>query len=147
MAQWRVAWPLPAPESPSWGAGRKKRRSAADAIRALGGEAIPLPADVLDRAQLESAREALAQEWGRLDILVNAAGGNTATATVMGDLTFFDMTQTAFDHVLELNLTGTVLPTQVFGPLLVEDGQGVIVNISSMAAQRPLTRVVGVCRC
>lgn len=121
----------------------EKAALAADEIHAQGGEAIALPADVLNRAQLESAREALAQEWGRLDILVNAAGGNTVAATVMGDLTFFDMSQAAFDHVLDLNLTGTVLPTQVFGPLLVEDGQGVIVNISSMAAQRPLTRVVG----
>lgn len=120
-----------------------KAAQAADEIRAQGGEAMPLPADVLDRGQLASARDALDAAWGGLDILVNAAGGNTAAATIFGDLTFFDMTQEAFDHVLHLNLTGTLLPTQVFGPLLVEDGQGVIVNISSMAAQRPLTRVVG----
>jgi NAD(P)-dependent dehydrogenase (short-subunit alcohol dehydrogenase family) len=125
--------------------GRSAGKAArmADDIRDHGGDAIPLPADVLNKEQLESARAALAEEWGRLDILVNAAGGNMAGATVFGDVTFFDMTQEAFDRVLQLNLTGTLLPTQVFGPLLVKEGTGAIVNISSMAAQRPLTRVVG----
>ncbi len=124
--------------------GRRADRAAqvADEINAHGGIAIPLPGDVLDKDQLIAARDALVEEWGALDILVNAAGGNSASATIFGDLTFFDMSQEAFDRVLQLNLTGTLLPTQVFGPLLVESGAGSIVNISSMAAARPLTRVV-----
>lgn len=124
--------------------GRRAERAAqvASDIVDAGGQAIPLPADVLDKEQLVAAREALVAEWGGLDILVNAAGGNSAKATIFGDLTFFNMSQEAYDQVLQLNLTGTLLPTQVFGPLLVERGQGSIVNISSMAAARPLTRVV-----
>lgn len=125
--------------------GRRAEKAAqvAEDIVSDGGAAIPLPADVLDKGQLEAARNALTAEWGSLDILVNAAGGNTAGATVFGDLTFFDMSREAFDQVLQLNLTGTLLPTQVFGQLIVESGEGCVVNISSMAAARPLTRVVG----
>lgn len=124
--------------------GRRAERAAqvAGEIVDEGGVAISLPADVLNKEQLVAARSALVEQWGGLDILVNAAGGNSASATVFGDLTFFDMSQEAYDQVLQLNLTGTLLPTQVFGPLLVERGQGSIVNISSMAAARPLTRVV-----
>jgi NAD(P)-dependent dehydrogenase (short-subunit alcohol dehydrogenase family) len=124
--------------------GRRADRAqqVADEIVEAGGEAIPLPADVLDKEQLVAARTALSEEWDGLDILVNAAGGNSAGATILGDLTFFDMSEEAFNSVLQLNLTGTLLPTQVFGPLLVESGSGSIVNISSMAAARPLTRVV-----
>lgn len=125
--------------------GRRADKAAqvASEITAQGGVAMPLPADVLDIEQLQSARDTLASEWGALDVLVNAAGGNTAAATIAGENTFFNMPQEAFDHVLQLNLTGTVLPSQVFGPLLVENGTGCIVNVSSMTAERPLTRVLG----
>ncbi len=125
--------------------GRRAEKAAqvADEINALGGVAIPLPADVLNMEQLAAARDQLTSAWGRLDVLVNAAGGNSADATVFGDVTFFNMSQDAFDNVLQLNLTGTLLPSQVFGELLVADGSGSIVNISSMTAERPLTRVLG----
>lgn len=128
--------------------GRRAERAAyvADAIREAGGDAIPLPADVLNRAQLDTAANTIAEQWGGVDILVNAAGGNVADATIMGDLTFFDMPEQAFRRVLDLNLVGTVLPSQSFGRLMVENNTpagGVIVNISSMAAERPLTRVMG----
>jgi NAD(P)-dependent dehydrogenase (short-subunit alcohol dehydrogenase family) len=125
--------------------GRRAEQAAAVAVAIIGqgGQAIPLPADVLDKTQLLAARAALLERWGRVDILVNAAGGNMPAATVVGDRTFFDVTPDAFEQVVALNLTGSVLPSQVFGQRMAEQGEGVIVNISSMAAQRPLTRVLG----
>ncbi len=113
------------------------------AIQANGGEAMPAAADVLDRAQLESARDAVLQQWGRIDILINAAGGNSPDATVFGDVTFFNLKREAITKMLDLNLIGTVLPAQVFGETMAKAGSGSILNISSMAAQRPLTRVIG----
>ena len=103
---------------------------------------MPLVADVLDTAQLEVAREQLVDRWGGVDILVNAAGGNLPAATVVGDLSFFDLERAAFNRVLDLNLVGTLLPCQVFGQAMLSRDSGSIVNISSMAAQRPLTRVI-----
>ena len=113
------------------------------AIQANGGEAMPAAADVLDRAQLESARDAVLQQWGRIDILINAAGGNSPDATVFGDVTFFNLKREAITKMLDLNLIGTILPAQVFGETMAKAGSGSILNISSMAAQRPLTRVIG----
>jgi NAD(P)-dependent dehydrogenase (short-subunit alcohol dehydrogenase family) len=118
-------------------------RDVAEAIRGGGGEALPVPADVLERRELEAARERVLRSWGRLDVLVNAAGGNMPEATAFGERSFFDLPKEALDGVLELNLTGTVLSSQVFGVAMTQKGEGAIVNISSMAAQRPLTRVVG----
>ena len=115
----------------------------AEEVRAAGGDALALTADVLDRAQLEGARAQILEHWGRIDILVNAAGGNRPDATVVGDLSFFDVSTAALSGVLNLNLLGTVLPSQVFGESMVKAGAGSIINLSSMAAQRPLTRVVG----
>lgn len=125
--------------------GRREEKAAVVAaeIQAAGGEALALPADVLDKAQLEAARDHLLEHWGRVDILVNAAGGNRADATVVGDLSFFGVSTAALEGVLNLNLLGTVLPSQVFGEAMVAAAQGSIINISSMAAARPLTRVVG----
>ncbi len=115
----------------------------AAALHEAGGTAMGLAADVLDRAALEHARSRIASEWGRLDILVNGAGGNRPGATIAPDQTFFDLSMEAFTVVNELNLHGAVLPSLVFGSLMAEQRAGVILNISSMAAQRPLTRVVG----
>ncbi|TCJ15676.1 SDR family oxidoreductase [Rubrobacter taiwanensis] len=130
--------------------GRRKERAArvAKEIEEAGGEAMPLPADVLDRKQLEAARETVLERWGRVDILVNAAGGNVPGAAVGEGESFFGLSREAFAGVFDLNLVGTVLPIQVFGAAMAEgkppgEAEGCIVNISSMAAQRPLTRVVG----
>ena len=112
-------------------------------IAAQGGEAVHMAADVLDRGQLETARDTALARWGRIDILVNAAGGNTAAATVAGEQTFFGLPREALEQVIDLNLLGTLLPSQVFGAAMAQAGSGCIVNISSAAAQRPLTRVVG----
>jgi NAD(P)-dependent dehydrogenase (short-subunit alcohol dehydrogenase family) len=125
--------------------GRRAERAAevATSIRAQGGQALALPADVLEPAQLERARTTLLDEWGRVDILVNAAGGNTPEATVVGERTFFNLSREAIDDMLDLNLVGSILPSQVFGETMAGQGRGSIVNISSMAAARPLTRVIG----
>jgi NAD(P)-dependent dehydrogenase (short-subunit alcohol dehydrogenase family) len=98
---------------------------------------------VLDRSQLEAARDVALARWGRIDILVNAAGGNVAAATVVGEQTFFDLPREALEQVIDLNLLGTLLPSQVFGAAMARAGSGCVINISSAAAQRPLTRVVG----
>lgn len=115
----------------------------AASIRKGGGEAIATPADVLERGQLAQAREALLGRWGQLDILVNAAGGNVAGATVPPDGALFGLDGHAFRQVVDLNLLGTLLPIQVFGETMAAQRRGSIVNVSSMAAQRPLTRVAG----
>ncbi|MFN8490415.1 MAG: SDR family oxidoreductase [Caldilineaceae bacterium] len=113
------------------------------AIQAAGGVAMPAAADVLDEAQLRAARDAVLQQWGRIDILINAAGGNSPDATVAPDGSFFNMKLDAINKMLNLNLLGTILPSQIIGEVMAKAGSGSILNISSMAAQRPLTRVVG----
>jgi NAD(P)-dependent dehydrogenase (short-subunit alcohol dehydrogenase family) len=112
-------------------------------IKATGGEAIGLIADVLNRNELEIAREEVIKKWGSIDILVNAAGGNMKGVTIMPNESFFDMNMDDFDAVTKLNIKGTVLPTMVFGEQMAKQKEGSIVNISSMAAQQALTRVVG----
>ncbi|MEM7799738.1 MAG: SDR family oxidoreductase [Chloroflexota bacterium] len=112
-------------------------------IEADGGKALPLIADVLDIISLKAACALLVAQWGQIDILVNCAGGNRADATVVGDLTFFNLKPEAFEAVVSLNLTGTLLPSQIFGELMAVQQTGVIINVSSMTAQRPLTRVLG----
>ncbi len=125
--------------------GRRAERAAemVAAIQANGGEAMPVPADALDEKSLLQARDQVLQQWGRIDILINAAGGNSPDATVFGDVTFFNLKREAVQKMLDLNLMGTILPSQVFGEVMAQAGKGSIINISSMAAQRPLTRVIG----
>jgi NAD(P)-dependent dehydrogenase (short-subunit alcohol dehydrogenase family) len=111
-----------------------------------GGHALPAYADVLDVGQLRSARQQVLDQWGGVDILVNAAGGNVSAATLNPDDLVFDLPPQAFEEVFALNLTGTLLPSQVFGQAMSErtpQARGCIVNISSMAADRAVTRVVG----
>ncbi|MBA3871941.1 MAG: SDR family oxidoreductase [Anaerolineae bacterium] len=107
-----------------------------------GGEALALPADALDKDQLEKARTILLERWQHVDILVNAAGGNSAPANVLPEGSFFTITPEAMQQVMALNWMGTLLPTQVFGEPMAEQKHGSIVNISSMAAQRTITRVI-----
>ncbi|MBP6064485.1 SDR family oxidoreductase [Bacteroides sp.] len=113
------------------------------AIKSKGGEALFLVTDVLDAAVLEQNLTDILQAYGRVDALLNAAGGNMPGATIAPTGTFFDLKVAEFQKVLELNLTGTVLPTQVFLKPMVEQKSGTIVNFSSMAAFRPMTRVAG----
>jgi NAD(P)-dependent dehydrogenase (short-subunit alcohol dehydrogenase family) len=117
-----------------------RRREPLETLAAsLGGPTIVLEADVLDADQLARARATVLDRFGRIDALVNAAGGNVPGATV-GERSFFELSPEALDEVVRLNFAGTVLPTQVFGAAM---NDGSIVNVSSMAADRALTRVVG----
>jgi NAD(P)-dependent dehydrogenase (short-subunit alcohol dehydrogenase family) len=124
-----------------------RRRDRLDTLaQSLGESAVILEADVLDTAQLEQARTIVLDRWGRIDALVNAAGGNVPAATV-GERSFFELPAAALDEVVKLNFQGTLLPSQVFGAAMVDADEGAptrsIVNISSLAAHRALTRVVG----
>lgn len=114
----------------------------ADIVRA-GGEALFLPTDVLDAARVQQNCADVLARYGRVDTLLNAAGGNMPGATIAPDKTFFDLDPAQFQTVLDLNLTGTVIPTQVFLRPMVAQGRGSIINFSSMAAFRPMTRVCG----
>ncbi len=114
-----------------------------EGIRAKGGEAIFLQGDVLNRESLEQNLADVLKAYGRVDVLLNAAGGNMPGATIAPDGTFFDLKVEDFQRVQDLNLTGTLLPTQVFLKPMAEQKKGVIVNFSSMSAFRPLTRVGG----
>jgi NAD(P)-dependent dehydrogenase (short-subunit alcohol dehydrogenase family) len=99
-------------------------------------------ADVLRKESLLQARDSIRSEFGKVFGLINAAGGNFPQATTGPDLCFFDLPDEALRHVVDLNLVGTILTSQVFGRMMADEGEGVIVNISSMAAYRPLTRTV-----
>lgn len=112
-------------------------------IKAKGGEAMFLTTDVMNVEMVEQNLKDILAAYGRVDALLNAAGGNMPGATIGPDGTFFDLKPEQFERVLNLNLTGTVIPTQVFLKAMVEQKQGCIVNFSSMAAFRPLSRVCG----
>ena len=115
--------------------------TVAEAIRAEGGAAIAVACDVLDRAALERSRDEVASAFGPADILINGAGGNSPAATTSADQPFFDLDAAAVNQVFALNFTGTFQACQVFGRAMVERGQGCIVNVTSMSALRPLTRI------
>ncbi len=122
---------------------REKVEGLVAEIRAAGGEALPLVADVLDKAALEAAAAQVLAAYGRVDGLINGAGGNRPEAsTLPGERSFFDLPAEALQWVFDLNLVGTLLACQVFGAQMAAREQGVILNLSSMAAARPLTRVV-----
>ncbi len=112
-------------------------------IAAKGGEAMFLVTDVMNAEVLQANCDEIMAKYGRVDALLNAAGGNMPGATIAPTGNFFDVEIEAFKTVLNLNLTGTVLPTQIFLRPMVEAGKGSIVNFSSMAAFRPMTRVLG----
>lgn len=106
-------------------------------------EVTGVVADVLDRAALERGRDAVLAKWGRIDGLLNAAGGNQPGATIPPDKSFADLDPDAFRAVVDLNLHGTVLPTLAMAPAMVAAGRGSIVNYSSAAVAQAVTRVVG----
>lgn len=112
-------------------------------ITSQGGEAIAVASDVLDQDKLEHLKKTVVQHYGPVDILLNAAGGNQPGAVVAPDQSFFDMSVEAFRQVSDLNLMGTVLPSMVFGAMMAQNGQGSIINYSSMAVPRALTRIAG----
>ncbi|MEQ8535523.1 MAG: SDR family oxidoreductase [Imperialibacter sp.] len=112
-------------------------------IEKTGGKASFFKTDVLDKDNLLDVKKGILKTTGQIDILVNAAGGNMPGATISPDKTFFDLDTKAFQQVVDLNLLGTVLPSQIFGEVMAANKKGIIINISSMSAFRPITRVVG----
>jgi len=123
-----------------------KAAAKADSIIKSGGKALGLAADVLSRDSLLSVREAIAKNYGGLDILINGAGGNHPEATTNDQRSFFQLPADAIRRVFDLNCLGAILPSQVLGELILETirksgGYGNIINISSMNALRPLTRI------
>lgn len=119
-----------------------KAEEVAKAIASAGGEAIGAACNVLDPGSIRSACDTVLARFGRVDILVNGAGGNKPAATASPDLSFFDMPADALSWVMDLNLLGTVYPTQVFGRVMAQQGCGSVINISSMSAYTPLTNTV-----
>ena len=115
----------------------------ADAINKNGGKAIALVADAMDEAQLIAAREKVLAAFGKIDGLVNAAGGNMPDGVLQPDENIFEMKMDGMKKVLDLNLWGTLIPTQVFGQAIAETGKGSIVNISSMNSKKAVTKVLG----
>lgn len=120
----------------------EKAKVVADEICAAGGVAMAVRTDVLDKSSLEQAKDVVLKEFGKVDVLINGAGGNKKDATTSDDLSFFDMPAEAMQWVFNLNFIGTVLTTQVFGKVMTENGEGSIINISSMASMRPLTKII-----
>jgi len=110
-------------------------------LRSSGAEAIGVACNVLEKTSIEAAAQEVLVKFGRVDILVNGAGGNKAQATTNPEQRFFDLPADALRWVFDLNLMGTILPSQVFGKLMAEQKSGVILNVSSMNAFRPLTRI------
>ena len=110
-------------------------------IQSDGGKAYAVQCDVLDKVSIEKAAKTILDKFERVDILINGAGGNKKEATTSPDLSFFDLPEAAVQWVFNLNVQGTLLPCQVFGQIMVEQGEGVILNISSMSAFQPLTNI------
>lgn len=116
-------------------------KKVADAIKNDGGRAIAVTCNVLQKDTLEAAKNTINAKFGPIDILINGAGGNKKDATTSPDMSFFNLPADAIRFVFELNFIGTLLPTQVFAKDMAERGSGVILNISSMNAFRPLTKI------
>ncbi len=125
--------------------GRKEEigNKIVDDIIKVGGHAEFMKTDVMDSNAVQENCDAIISKYGRVDTLLNAAGGNMPGATISPDKNIFDLDVEQFRKVLDINLTGTVIPTQIFLKPMVKQGKGSIINFSSMAAFRPLTRVCG----
>ena len=118
-----------------------KAEATLQRVRQKGSDGLAIKTNVLSRADLEGAAEKTLQTFGRVDFLINGAGGNHPRATTSTETPFFNLPEDAVRFVFELNFMGTFLACQVFGKIMVEQGEGVILNIASMNAIRPLTRI------
>ena len=112
-------------------------------IQQAGGHCEFMKTDVMDKEIVQGNCVSIVDKYGRIDTLLNAAGGNMSCANIAPDKTFFDLSTDGFSKVLQLNLMGTVIPTQTFLEPMVKQGKGSIINFTSMSAFRPLTRVCG----
>lgn len=120
----------------------EKAAKIAEEIKKDGGDAIAVKVDVLDKQSIQKAKDVVLNAFGRVDILINGAGGNKKEATTSDEMSFFDMPTDALQWVFNLNFVGTVLTTQVFGGLMAKQKTGCIINISSMSAILPLTKTM-----
>jgi len=125
------------------GRNEKVARERADAIKKNGGNALALVADVMDERQLITAKEETLTHFGKIDGLVNGAGGNMPEGVLMPEQDIFSMNLQGMKKVMDINLWGAIIPTQVFGEAIAKNGGGSIVNISSMNSKRAITRVLG----
>lgn len=125
--------------------GRNKEvaEQRADLINKNGGRAIALVADAMKEEDLLSARDLMVKEFGKIDGLVNAAGGNQPQGVLQPEEDIFKMNLKGMQQVMDLNVWGTLLPTQIFGEAIAKAGGGSIVNISSMNSKRAITKVLG----
>lgn len=112
-------------------------------LQEIGSDAVGYACDVTSQEQLNEANQKILEKWGRIDVLINAAGGNMPGATIGPEQTVFDVSVEALQQVLNLNLMGSVLPTLVFAKAMADRKSGSIINISSMAATHSITRVLG----
>jgi NAD(P)-dependent dehydrogenase (short-subunit alcohol dehydrogenase family) len=120
---------------------QEKADEALERVRTAGGEGLALKTSVLSREELEQAAKKILSTFGRVDILINGAGGNSPKASTGPDQSFFDLPEDGARFVFDLNFMGTFLASQVFGKIMAEQKEGVILNIASMNAIRPLTRI------
>ncbi len=118
-------------------------KKIADEIEKQGQIALAVKCNVLDKKQIEDTVKEITTKLGKVDILINGAGGNKKDATTSDSMTFFDLPAEAIRGVFDLNFLGTLLPSQVFGKDMAKNGSGVILNVSSMNAFRPLTKICG----
>lgn len=125
------------------GRNKEKGEGIVNGIKEKGGEAIFLQSDVNNLEVVQQNAADVVAKYGRIDVLINGAGGNMPGATIGPDKTIFDLDISAFKTVVDLNLMGTVIPTLAFSKVMADQKQGNIINISSESALRPLTRVVG----
>lgn len=125
------------------GRNEKIANERTDAINKKQGNALALVADVMDEEQLHSAKEKLIARFGKIDGLVNAAGGNMPGGVLQPDENIFKINMDGMKKVMDINLWGTLIPTQIFGEAIAETGDGSIVNISSMNSKRAITKVLG----
>ena len=110
-------------------------------LKVSGGSCVVIEGNVLQKDSMESTAKMVLDRWGKIDCLVNGAGGNNPGATTGADKSFFDLPESALRFVSDLNLLGTIIPSQVFGKIMARQKEGIILNVSSMNSFRPLTRI------
>jgi NAD(P)-dependent dehydrogenase (short-subunit alcohol dehydrogenase family) len=125
------------------GRSAEKAENLAKEINENGGNALPISADVLSEEQMVAAKEKILSVFGKIDGLVNAAGGNVPEGVLQNGANIFELNIEGMKNALVLNVWGTVIPTQIFGSIMAQNGGGSIVNISSVSPKRALTKVLG----